>query len=241
MRSDTRRGEPAETSGAHPGLRWLYGAAIALALSLALLHGTRLIASIDSATWPLAVAGSLAGILLADLASGLVHWACDSWGNEQTRWLGPGLIRAFREHHRDPQAMVQHGWIEVNREAAAVAALAFALLLLIDSPAALGEHPFRYALLFTLIGLSGVTNQLHQWAHARKPPAPIRQLQRLRLLLPRSHHAGHHRAPHTRRYCISTGWLNPLLDGMRFWRGLERAVRYVTGAEPRADPRRRSA
>jgi ubiquitin-conjugating enzyme E2 variant len=238
VHGDIRSSEPAQTWGARRGVRALYAAAIVATGVLAALHGARLVAVLDGSSWPLALAGALAGMLVADLASGLVHWACDSWGSERTRWVGPGLIRAFREHHRAPQAMLEHDWIEVNGEAAAAAAVGFALLLA-GWPLEPGQSPFLYALLWAAIGLSGTTNQLHRWAHDPTPPATIRRLQRLRLVLSRRQHASHHRAPHTRCYCISTGWLNPLLDGVGFWRALERAVALVFRVVPRSDPLRR--
>ena len=77
-----------------------------------------------------ALAGVVLGALGADLVTGVVHWACDTWGDERTRWVGAGLIRAFREHHDDPRAMLEHDWIEVNGEPAAAASAASALLAL---------------------------------------------------------------------------------------------------------------
>ena len=46
-----------------------------------------------------------------------------TWGDDHTRWIGPSLIRSFREHHRDPRAMLGHDWIEVNREPAIAASV----------------------------------------------------------------------------------------------------------------------
>jgi ubiquitin-conjugating enzyme E2 variant len=57
------------------------------------------------------------------------------------------------------------------------------------------------------------------------------------MILSRQRHALHHRAPCVERYCITTGWLNPVLDRVAFWRTLERGVTRATGAVPRAgDP-----
>src|SRR5262245_28317038 len=47
----------------------------------------------------------LAGYLLADLLSGVVHWMGDTLGDENARWFGPAFARPFREHHDDPRGI----------------------------------------------------------------------------------------------------------------------------------------
>ena len=204
-----------------------------MAGGLAILYLRRLVEIADDAA-PLAIAaGALLGALCADLVTGLIHWACDTWGSEETPWLGAGVIQAFRQHHRDPQAIVHHDWIDVNGEGALGAATAFLLGLPIAWQLASGGHAFWYSGLCSLICVAGLANQLHQWAHVPAPPAPVRALQRLGAILSPSQHARHHRAPYTTRYCIATGWLNGSLDTIRFWRALERGIEAVTDAEAR--------
>jgi len=58
--------------------------------------------------WVLAAA-ALAGWLAADLLSGMVHWALDSFGSVRTPLVGPALIRPFREHHADAARRGRHG------------------------------------------------------------------------------------------------------------------------------------
>jgi hypothetical protein len=65
----------------------------------------------DLAWYPLAIP---AGWLAADFASGIVHWFADTFFEEDAPWIGPLLIRPFREHHRDPQAMTRHGFLELT-------------------------------------------------------------------------------------------------------------------------------
>jgi ubiquitin-conjugating enzyme E2 variant len=178
--------------------------------------------------------GFLLGALAADGLSGAVHWACDTWGDQRTRWLGPTLIHAFREHHRDPRAMLEHGWVEVNREPLAAAAIALAVLCLPASRALLEGRVFVQAFLFAFIGFGAAANQLHQWAHSSEPPPPVAWLQRMGWVLSPERHADHHCSPNTTAYCISIGWLNAPLDALGFWRGLEAAITRLTGAQPRA-------
>jgi ubiquitin-conjugating enzyme E2 variant len=214
--------------------RRVQAASIVLVGILGALHLVWLAAALGPTTWLPMLSGLFLGALAADLVTGLVHWACDTWGDERTAWVGASLIHSFREHHRYPRAMLEHDWIEVNGAAAVPAAAAFALLSLSASPAAIQAEPFSRAFLWSLIGLGAVANQLHRWAHTRVPPRPILALQRLGLVLSPARHGGHHRVPHTTGYCIATGWLNGVLDGAGFWRALERAVVFITSVPPRA-------
>jgi len=162
-----------------------------------------------------------------------VHWACDSYGDEATPWVGPGLVRWFREHHRAPAAMLRRDALDVNGQAACVAAALLAALALPPAHDLLASRPAVHAFLVGLVGVSALGNQLHQWAHDPAPPRPVRWLQRRGLVLSRRSHARHHRPPHDRAYCTATGWMNAPLDALGFWRGLERAVSTTTGAAPR--------
>ena len=66
-------------------------------------------------------------------------------------------------------------------------------------------------------------NEVHYWAHRPSTaPAIVRVLQESGVLQAPKHHALHHRAPHDCRYCILTNLLNPALDKLGFWYGLER-------------------
>lgn len=213
------------------------GAGIVLAIPLGAVHAVRLLATLEAKDVGAAALAALCGALAADAITGFVHWACDTWGDERTPWLGPTLIRAFREHHRDPRAMLAHDWIEVNREPALAATAALLLLWLPALQRALEGRPAAYAFVCSFVAYSAAANQLHRWAHMERPPGPVRWLQRCGSILSPERHARHHRAPRTSAYCISTGWLNPLLDASGFWRALESVVTQLTGAGPRGTDR----
>jgi ubiquitin-conjugating enzyme E2 variant len=192
----------------------------------------RLGAARGAAAW-LAGAGLLAGWLAADLFSGLVHWGFDTWGSVHFPVLGPGFIRPFREHHFDARAITRHDFVETNGNSSlAVLPLLVAALWLRPAGA-----PGAFLLGATLAMALGVlaTNQIHKWAHTDRPPGAVRLLQRLGLVLRPAHHDAHHRRPHDANYAITTGWLNPLLERVRFFRRAERLVTALTGAQPRRD------
>jgi ubiquitin-conjugating enzyme E2 variant len=214
--------------------RALYAGAIVGSAALGAFHLVTLLASLDpGSAWPTAL-GLTLGILAADLLTGLVHWACDTWGDDHTPWIGASVIRSFREHHRTPLAMLDHDWIEVNGQPAAAACLAFAAMAMAPIAGWLEASPGGYAGLVSLGIVGALANQLHQWSHAPSPAPLVRALQRQGWILSPGRHARHHRAPHLSDYCISSGWLNRPLDALGFWRALERVVTQLSGARPRA-------
>jgi ubiquitin-conjugating enzyme E2 variant len=229
-----RRGEIAAGEFG-PISRAFYALAIAATPVLAAYHLTGWLPQLSAPDALFALAGLWLGALAADLVTGVVHWACDTWGDEHTRGIGGALIRSFREHHANPRAMLDHDWIEVNGQPAAAASAAFGLLAITPARDWLDGRAFLAAFAWSLIAAASLANQVHQWSHAASPPAWVRALQRVGAILSPARHAHHHRAPHTSDYCITGGWLNGMLDSVGFWRALERAVIRVTGTEPRRD------
>ena len=231
-----RRGDaPALRSG--PRVRAIYAASILVAGVLALVYLAGLVQLLAAASPPALAAGLFVGALGADLLTAMIHWACDTWGSEETPWVGAGLIKGFRDHHVDPQGIARHDWIEVNGVAALAATAGFLLFSPFAWQLASGGQVFWYAGLCSLICVAAAANQLHKWAHVRNPPALVRGLQRLGAILSVGSHAQHHRSP-TKRYCVSLGWLNGTLDSFCFWRRLERCVEAVMGAEARSGTER---
>ncbi|HTW83988.1 MAG TPA: fatty acid desaturase CarF family protein [Candidatus Sulfotelmatobacter sp.] len=79
---------------------------------------------------------------------------------------------------------------------------------------------------------------IHYWGHCGTPPRAIALLQRLGVLQPAAHHALHHKRPYGVRYCTTTTFLNPVLDRIGFWRGLERIAERCGARVHRATPAR---
>jgi ubiquitin-conjugating enzyme E2 variant len=158
------------------------------------------------------------GYILADFASGFVHFLGDTFGSEYTPILGKAFIFPFREHHVDPEAITRHGFIETNGHNCLVSLpvmviLAHGVALYTASPMVAFWFVVAYAL---VIGVF-MTNQFHKWAHMKCPPVVIAWLQKTRLILSPKHHQIHHTSPFTRYYCITTGWLNLFLDVTNFF------------------------
>jgi ubiquitin-conjugating enzyme E2 variant len=166
---------------------------------------------------------AVAGILVADLASGIVHWAGDTLGDERTPIVGRHFIMPFRLHHVDPRDICRHDFIETNGNNCLVA-LAVLIPMSILMPSEAGGLYYLGAVVASTAWFVFCTNQFHKWSHLDDPPWYIRFLQWTRLALGREHHAIHHAHPHDKYYCITVGWLNPLLHRLRFFRGLEALV-----------------
>jgi len=172
------------------------------------------------------------GILVADLVSGIVHWAADNWGSASWPGVGAAFIRPFRHHHVDPRSITRHGFLELNGNNFIVSLppLWVASSIIASSEGTSGLAPASFWLSFALC--SGFTNQFHCWAHMENPPGLIRGLQNSGLLLSRPHHHLHHIRPHDCNYCITIGWMNRPLTAIGFFESAEWAVTAVTGHVP---------
>lgn len=175
------------------------------------------------------VAWIAACVLIADLISGLIHWAEDRYGSEHWWLVGPLIIAPNLLHHDQPRAFLVNGWWKAND----LQLIAGAALLAIAGLA--GVLTWQLAL---IVVLAAHINTVHQWAH--RSPAEngrlITALQRTGLLQSRADHGRHHGGRRDSHYCALTGWLNPLLERIRLWRGLEAAIAALTGQQPRIDP-----
>ena len=178
------------------------------------------------------------GFLAADFIGGAVHWFADTYFEPATPIVGPLLIEPFRAHHADPEGIARHGFLELSGNNA-LGTLPLAALLLsfggtLEGVAAQAVHVALTALALALFA----TNGFHCWAHMPSPPCLVAWLQQNRVVLGPEAHALHHSGAHNRSYCVTSGWLNPLLDRWRFFARIEAALAGVRIVRrPQADPR----
>lgn len=218
--------------------RFVSAVAIGAAGLLYALLVARLVTRADPWAWWAPLALGL-GVAAADFASGVVHWAADTWGRDDLAVIGPRLLLPFRVHHVNPDDFVRRPFIDTNGEVAAIAVAGLAGFLLAPLETTADAVFGTFALAFCGAGV--MTNQIHQWAHRSSPPLVIRMLQDCGLILHRAGHAQHHARPYDVGYCITTGWCNRLLDATGFFRALERVITRLTGVQPRHDDRRYEA
>lgn len=186
---------------------------------------------------PVAITAVIAGALLADLISGVVHWACDTWGTIDTPLMGRLFIRQFREHHVDPEEINRHDFVETNGTNAGLALIPLGVTWSLPFDL---DSPTLFAFAFQVGGIAlaffvTFTSQAHKWAHAASVPWYVRLLQRMKLVLSKEHHAIHHAAPHRHHYSITGGWVDWWLEKFRVFRVAEAIIMRVTGARMQID------
>lgn len=169
----------------------------------------------------LALAAAMLGYVAADFVSGLIHWAFDRMGTEDTPILGHAFIHPFRYHHVDPQDMMNGDFISTNGKNSIGCVPILIAGLWIPTTPGLDGAIFGLSLLVSFILGIWMTNQFHKWAHIHEPRGVIRTLQRLHLVLTPTHHDEHHQSPYQANYCITSGWCNPVLERLRFFPRLE--------------------
>src|SRR5712691_1808621 len=196
--------------------------------------GFRIATRLDLWQWwvPLAFVG---GTTAADFGSGLIHWGADTWGRDDLPVIGHRLLLPFRVHHINPEDFLRRRFIETNGDVAFLAVPVLLGFLAVPLETVWGGPIAVCGFAFCGVGM--MTNQIHQWAHMRSPPRPIRALQDCGLVLGRAEHAAHHERPYDANYCITTGWCNRPLEAIGFFRRLE-AMISLTGVLPRHDDRR---
>ncbi|MGI3184667.1 fatty acid desaturase CarF family protein [Nioella aestuarii] len=131
-------------------------------------------------------------------------------------------------HHDKPNYMITIPWY-INNIANVVGAALFAFIIWLF----LG---FSWQLVvFFFFGVW--TQQVHRFQHCPSVRLPrfVKFLQKYRVIQDARHHWVHHTDQHTSHYCILTPWLNPVLDRLGFWRGMERIFAPIFGAPRRPD------
>jgi ubiquitin-conjugating enzyme E2 variant len=187
----------------------------------------------------------MAGLLLCDFITGMVHWAGDTIGGEDMPVFGAHFIKPFREHHTDPKAITRHDFIETNGNNCLISLPVIGVITPAMPFEAASSNFYLYSVVVFASWFGFWTNQFHKWAHADRPPRIALLLQRWGLILRPTHHDIHHAHPHDKYYCITVGWMNPVLSWFRFFRMLEWVVGVVRPSllhlGERSGPQSRSA
>jgi len=170
-------------------------------------------------------------LVSGDFIGGLVHWAADTYCSEDTPVVGPALVKPFRQHHLYPRDICTHTLVSIVGNVCILAVPVLSLCLYLLWLTTHGLLAFAILCTTLMVATTVATNVFHKWAHQEKPSAAVRWLQRTRLILEPQHHLVHHTEPFQMHYCITNGWLNPLLNKIGFFRKLETLLRFL-GIEP---------
>jgi ubiquitin-conjugating enzyme E2 variant len=168
----------------------------------------------------------LSAWLAADLATGIVHWIEDRYGDPAWPILGQFVVQPNIRHHAEPRAFLQGDyWTRNWTTLLPTAAIAIAAMIAGQTWIAI------------VAAFASQANEIHGWAHQRCS-RPIRGLQLLGVLSSPDGHAAHHSSPFSSDFCVMSDWLNPALSAIGFWRALESVVG-LAGIHPR--PERKTA
>lgn len=167
-------------------------------------------------------------VLAADFVGGLVHWLEDAYIREDTPLIGKWVARPNIVHHHFPRFMTRFNWWHTSRDLFMVSAM---LVVLAWCLGVLTWEAWLFAI------LTANANEFHKWEHRtrRENGRIISLLQDIRLLQTMKHHARHHTDPKNSHYCTTTNLVNPILDGIHFWDGLEWLLARTVGLERRED------
>lgn len=168
--------------------------------------------------------------LLADLATGVVHWFEDRYlSKDSFDFLS--IAADNQVHHERPTAMLQFSYWENMRYGALFGWPLAALCWWLGAPLWLWLTPF-----FAAFG-----NLVHRFAHTptRQLGAFVRFMQWTGLFIDFSHHDSHHRSMRRLipkheagfRFCPMTTWVNPVVDTVKLWPFLEGVLAFV-GVRP---------
>jgi ubiquitin-conjugating enzyme E2 variant len=153
-------------------------------------------------------------VLAAEFVAGAVHWFEDAYVREDTPIIGKWVGRPNTIHHHFPRYMTRHNWWQSSADLALASG---AMLLVAWACGFLNWQVWLFAL------LAANANEFHKWEHRTRKEngRVISFLQDIRLLQTSKHHALHHTDPKNSHYCTITNFVNPVLDTIRFWDGLE--------------------
>lgn len=167
-------------------------------------------------------------VMLADFIAGVVHWFEDAYVREDTPLIGSFIGKANVIHHHLPRFMTRNNWWQSSWDLLAFAAVIVFVAWRLNQ---LTWHVWLFA------AVSANANEVHKWSHrTRKENGRIITfLQNLRVLQTPQHHAVHHTNPKNVRYCPITNLVNPILDRLRFWDGVEWLLARTIGLQRRPD------
>lgn len=189
--------------------------------------------------WLFALAGVAVGTYVADLVSGLLHWAFDTWFHEDQPVVRR-MVLLVREHHTHPDRIFRYHF---RQDAGMLSWFA----LVVTAPVAWsavtpggapGGVRVMLAVAAVTMSVEIVTMfEFHKCGHRVHRGELVRALQRFHLLLSPEHHLRHHSGRHDRNYCLITGVADRTLGRLGLFRALERVISALTGAVPRENDR----
>ena len=186
----------------HAALTAFKATGVAVSSALCVTLFVRIVVAVASgaSAW-LVLPPCLLGYLFADLVSGTAHWFCDTFLEEDTPVIGKIVIQPFRDHHVHPQRITYYRFIRAGHDELPSHAATARSGVLAGGAAAGERRRAPLVLRATGTGHGLVRHQSVSQVGARATAAG-------------------------RGFCVTSGWMNPLLDGLRFFPRVEFVVRF---------------
>ena len=159
--------------------------------------------------------------LLADFWSGFFHWWEDRYLTVDMPIIGPLVAGPNERHHSRPNFFITDTTYWYRNWTTIVPAAFIAAIL---------GYYGQWFLCLSFVFLTQA-NEIHAFAHMNHNKLPwwILMLQEVGLFQSGKTHGKHHISPYAIRFCVMSEFLNPFLDRLRFWRGLEWIVEKQMG------------
>lgn len=160
--------------------------------------------------------------LAADFIAGAFHWWEDQYAVEEWPVIGVLVAGPNAMHHLDQARFLKGNYWQRNWTTIVPTVLVGSVVCWFFPSAWL-----TFAFLTQ-------ANEVHAMTH-RKSSSIVRMFQETGVLCSPEHHSKHHRDPFSKRFCVMSNWLNPVLDLVGFWRGIEWCVYQCLGIKPKSD------
>ena len=164
----------------------------------------------------------LAGVLLADFLSGVIHWIQDRYAKPSWPLVGAAVTDAH-DHHAKPHKFLERSFLRRN---SAVGVIVLIIGLLVALCGGLNT------MTVTALIVGALSNEIHGFTHRRHVSGWVEILQYFGLIQTQDHHRRHHYGDEGGAYCVITAWLNPALDHLHIWQIMEAAIMATTGIRP---------
>ncbi|KAG8365079.1 hypothetical protein BUALT_Bualt18G0066900 [Buddleja alternifolia] len=181
-------------------------------------------------TWLRLTFAALLGYVLADLGSGIYHWAMENYGSPETPVVG-FIVKSFLDHHRHP---LEHNKCDIASLLYRVATVATAVVMPVNM---FSNDPVLLWFVGVLWGFGIFNVKIHVWAHTprRNLPPLVAALQDAGIILRWSQHGAHHLPPYNSNYCAVSGICDRvLLDKYKVFTAVEVVLFRVTSVRPRS-------
>jgi len=146
--------------------------------------------------------------LLADFATGCLHFFVDVYGSMRSRFIKKPVHFQWLQRTA-PHKMVAPSHWELTGGVYKIASVIFGVLVLF------GVH---WELLLFL-GCCANGNRMHRWSQQRGNEAAflIRNVQRFKSIQNKEHQHQHHNSAFNKNDCVITNTINPIVHRICFW------------------------